>query len=106
MSIERLRTARGPAYWALLLAIAALYFAVAKLGLSMAFAAAQVSAVWPPTGLALAAVLLLGPRVAPAVALGCLLRQRHRRRAAGYRGGDRGGQHAGGGRRRLAAAPW
>ncbi|HXT19769.1 MAG TPA: MASE1 domain-containing protein [Thermoanaerobaculia bacterium] len=63
----------GIAYGALLLAVAGLYFAAAKLGLSMAFLAEQVSPVWPASGLALAAVLLLGPRVWPGIALGALL---------------------------------
>ena len=39
----------------------------------MAFLAEQVSPVWPATGIALAAVLLFGPRVWPAIALGALL---------------------------------
>ena len=61
---------RSPSLVPLTLAIALLYFASAKLGLSMAFAAEQVSAVWPPTGIALAAVVLLGRRVWPGIALG------------------------------------
>ncbi|HEV8239200.1 MAG TPA: MASE1 domain-containing protein [Thermoanaerobaculia bacterium] len=69
----RERWSRGPAYWVLLLVVAAVYFGVAKLGLSMAFLAEQVSPVWPATGFALAAVLLLGPRVWPGIALGALL---------------------------------
>ncbi|HET9766224.1 MAG TPA: MASE1 domain-containing protein [Thermoanaerobaculia bacterium] len=67
------RWARGPAYWALLLVVAALYFGAAKVGLTMAFLAEQVSPVWPATGIALAAVLLLGPRVWPGIALGAFL---------------------------------
>ncbi|MEX0700607.1 MAG: MASE1 domain-containing protein [Planctomycetales bacterium] len=53
--------------------IAAVYFSTAKLGLSMAFVSEQVTAVWPPTGLSLAAVVLLGFRVWPGVALGAFL---------------------------------
>ena len=52
--------------------IAAVYFVVAKLGLSMALRAEQVSLVWPATGFALAIVLLLGYRVWPGIALGAL----------------------------------
>lgn len=52
------------------LTIAAVYFASAKLGLSLAFVAEQISPVWPPTGVALAAVLLFGYRVWPGIALG------------------------------------
>src|SRR6201999_2462305 len=52
-----------------LAAVAVTYFAVAKLGLSFAAGNDIVSAVWPPSGLALAAVVLLGYRVWPAIAL-------------------------------------
>src|SRR5262249_43538688 len=54
-------------------AIAVVYFGAAKLGLSMAFAAEQVTAVWPPTGIALAATLLFGYRMWPGIALGAFL---------------------------------
>ena len=49
------------------------YYGAAKLGLSLAFAAPSVTAIWPPTGIALAAILLWGYRVWPGVALGALL---------------------------------
>ena len=49
------------------------YFAVAKLGLSFSANHAIVSAVWPPSGLALACVVLFGARVWPAIFLGALL---------------------------------
>ncbi len=55
------------------LGVAVLYVAAAKLGLALALQAAQVSAVWPPTGLALAALLRLGPRAAPGVLLGAFV---------------------------------
>ena len=58
---------------ALLLALTGAYFAAGKLGLSLAFAHPSASAVWPPTGLAVAAVLLLGYRVWPAILLGSFL---------------------------------
>ena len=45
------------------------YFAVAKLGLSFSEGHAIVSAVWPPSGLGLAAAIAFGPRVAPAIFL-------------------------------------
>ena len=57
----------------IILAIALVYFAAAKLGLSMAFVAEQVTAVWPPAGIALAAVLLLGYRAWPGILLGAFL---------------------------------
>lgn len=60
-------------YLAGTLALAAVYFGAAELGLSMAFVAEQVTVVWPPTGIALAAVLLFGYRAWPGIALGALL---------------------------------
>src|SRR5262245_2594759 len=53
--------------------LAAVYFGAAKLGLTMAFVAEQVTAVWPPTGIALAALLFFGYRVWPAITLGAFL---------------------------------
>ncbi|MDB6064734.1 MAG: hypothetical protein JWR26_942 [Pedosphaera sp.] len=54
-------------------ALAVIYFLAGKFGLSLAFINASASAVWPPTGIALAAVLLLGYRVWPAIALAAFL---------------------------------
>ncbi len=59
--------------WLTMPAIAVLYVAAAKLGLSMAFVAEQVTVVWPPVGIALAALLLLGARMAPAIFVGALV---------------------------------
>jgi signal transduction histidine kinase/ActR/RegA family two-component response regulator len=53
--------------------LAAVYVGAAKLGLSLATTAEQVSAVWPPTGIALAAVLLFGYRAWPAIAIGAFV---------------------------------
>jgi signal transduction histidine kinase/integral membrane sensor domain MASE1/ActR/RegA family two-component response regulator len=58
---------------ALLLGIAGVYFAGAKAGLALASLVPQVTVIWPPTGIALAAVLLFGLRVWPAIALGAFL---------------------------------
>ena len=66
-------SARQPFGWLLAAGLALTYFAAAKLGLSMAFLAEQVSPVWPATGLALAALLLLGYRAWPGIALGAFL---------------------------------
>lgn len=52
----------------LLLALA--YLAVAELGFAFAFSTKQVTAVWPPTGLAVAALMLFGNRVWPGIWLG------------------------------------
>src|SRR5262245_47393194 len=59
-----------PVHVALLVAA---YFGPAKHGLTMAFVAEQVTAVWPPTGIALASLLFFGYRVWPAIALGAFL---------------------------------
>ena len=53
--------------------LAAVYFLAGKLGLSMAFVHPSSTAVWPPTGIALAAFLILGYRVWPGVFLGAFL---------------------------------
>jgi signal transduction histidine kinase/CheY-like chemotaxis protein len=56
-----------------LVGLTALYIAAGKLGLSMAFLNASASPIWPPTGLALAAMLLLGYRLWPAVLVGAFV---------------------------------
>src|SRR5213594_2492022 len=56
-----------------LLVLTGVYFLAGKFGLSLAFVHASASAVWPPTGIALAATLLLGYRVWPALFLGAFL---------------------------------
>lgn len=56
-----------------LIAVAAIYFASAELGLSMASVHTNVSPVWPPTGFAIAAVLWLGYRISPGITLGAFL---------------------------------
>jgi integral membrane sensor domain MASE1 len=60
-------------YAAKIICLAAVYFGAAKLGLSLAFASPSVTAVWPPTGIALAALVLWGYRLWPGVALGAFL---------------------------------
>jgi PAS domain S-box-containing protein len=54
-------------------ALAGVYFLAGKLGLKLAFLHQSASPVWPPTGIALAAVLLLGYRVWPGIWLGGFL---------------------------------
>jgi signal transduction histidine kinase/CheY-like chemotaxis protein len=56
-----------------LIVFTALYIAAGKLGLSMAFLNASASPIWPPTGLALAAMLLVGYRMWPAVLVGAFV---------------------------------
>ena len=57
----------------LLIALAATYFVAAKLGLRLAFVHESATAVWPPAGIALAAFLILGFRVWPAILAGAFL---------------------------------
>src|SRR5438552_7092972 len=54
----------------LFIALAAIYFVAGKLGLRLAFVHVSATTVWPPTGIALAAFLLLGLRVWPAIFAG------------------------------------
>jgi signal transduction histidine kinase len=53
--------------------IAVGYFIAGKLGLTLASLNASASPVWPPAGIALAALLLLGYRVWPAILVGAFL---------------------------------
>lgn len=52
---------------ALLVGLAAVYYFSAKLGLRFAYINSSVTTIWPPTGIALAAFVLLGYRVWPAI---------------------------------------
>ncbi|MGW1408683.1 MASE1 domain-containing protein [Streptomyces sp. NPDC002403] len=54
------------------LAVAACYYATARLGLLQQLVRGQVTPLWPPTGIALAALLVFGPRIWPGIALGAL----------------------------------
>jgi len=53
--------------------LALVYFIAGKLGLKLAFLNQSASAVWPPTGIALAAVLLFGYRLWPGIWVGAFL---------------------------------
>jgi PAS domain S-box-containing protein len=59
--------------WWRLVALSGVYFVAGKLGLSLAFVHASATAVWPPTGIALAALLLYGYQAWPAIFLGAFL---------------------------------
>jgi PAS domain S-box-containing protein len=54
-------------------AVTAVYFAAGRFGLSLAYVNASTSAVWPPTGIAVAALLLFGRQLWPGIALGAFL---------------------------------
>jgi integral membrane sensor domain MASE1 len=53
--------------------IAIIYYGAARLGLLLAFQNTNASPVWPPSGIAFAAILLLGYRVWPGVMIGAFL---------------------------------
>ncbi|WP_067546472.1 MASE1 domain-containing protein [Nocardia crassostreae] len=50
--------------------VAAAYFAAAQIGLQLALVGHQVTPLWPPTGIALACLLLRGPWIWPGITLG------------------------------------
>jgi signal transduction histidine kinase/ActR/RegA family two-component response regulator len=54
-------------------ALTLIYFVAGKLALKLAFVNASASAVWPPAGIALAALLILGYRLWPAIFVGAFL---------------------------------
>jgi diguanylate cyclase (GGDEF)-like protein len=68
--MKRAQTVSGVASLALLTLV---YFATAKLGLQVATLNPSATPVWPPTGIALAALLVLGYRASPAIWLGAFL---------------------------------
>ncbi len=60
-------------YPAILIALFAIYFLAGKLALKLALIHPSASAVWPSTGIALAAALILGYRVWPAIFAGAFV---------------------------------
>ena len=54
-------------------ALTAAYFCSGKIGLAYAVVQANATAIWPPTGIGMAAAMALGPRVWPAVFVGAFL---------------------------------
>jgi diguanylate cyclase (GGDEF)-like protein len=63
----------GPKYVAILTALVSVYFLAGKLGLKLAYLNASTSPVWPCTGIAIAAVLILGYRIWPGIFVGAFL---------------------------------
>jgi signal transduction histidine kinase len=60
----------SPSYWLQVAVLAAIYVVAARAGLMLDAVSGFASLVWAPTGIALAAVLLLGRRVWPGVFIG------------------------------------
>jgi integral membrane sensor domain MASE1 len=58
---------------AIAVALTAVYFVTGKFGLTLAIVHPNATAIWPPAGIALAAFLLIGNRVWPAILLGAFL---------------------------------
>src|SRR5262252_3386499 len=80
MLAENIYTKLGPAnprrlleYVVELTSIAIIYIGLAKLSLALASIHPSATPIWPPTGYALGAVLLLGYQVSPAIFLGALV---------------------------------
>src|SRR3989442_2124152 len=64
---------RSPASLARMAGVAAVYFVAGKIGLSLALIHPSASAIWAPSGIALAALLLMGVRLWPAIFVGAFL---------------------------------
>ena len=77
MAVNKVRAGRSPPTWlaaikyaSALVGVAAAYYFLAKLGLRLASINPSASPIWPPTGIALAAVLLGGYQIWPAIFVG------------------------------------
>lgn len=70
MDVRRIPLPRTPPEWLVGAAIAGAYLACARFGISLSIAQGVITPVWAPSGIALVALLLLGGRFWPAVAVG------------------------------------
>jgi diguanylate cyclase (GGDEF)-like protein len=69
--VQSITAFRQPlSYAGLLAATAIVYFIAGRLSLALAIPPGYATAVWPPSGIALAAAVLFGPRIWPAVWIG------------------------------------
>jgi len=57
----------------LIVLLLVVYVLAGRLGLHFAFVNASATALWPPTGIAIASVLVFGPRVWPAIFVGAFV---------------------------------
>ena len=60
-------------YLLAVVALAAVYYAAAKLGLSLAYLDGAVTALWPPVGVGIAVLTRFGLRLWPGIVVGDLL---------------------------------
>jgi signal transduction histidine kinase/integral membrane sensor domain MASE1 len=67
------RPGRLALYGVSICVLAALYYAAAKVGLRLAYLHGTVTALWPPVGVGIAALVLYGPRLWPGIVIGDLL---------------------------------
>jgi PAS domain S-box-containing protein len=70
MDVKRVPLPRTLPEWVLAAAIAGAYLGAARFGISLPVAQGVITPVWAPSGIALVALLLLGGRFWPAVAVG------------------------------------
>lgn len=73
MALFRKSNANFPLFLVKIIILAAVYHAAARIGLMMAYVQTNTSPVWPPAGIALAALLVFGTKLWPGVGLGVLL---------------------------------
>jgi len=73
--LERLLPSLSPALRLLVLntGLALAYYVTAQLGMALAIGPLRITAIWPPSGIALAALLLCGMRVLPGLMLGSVI---------------------------------
>jgi PAS domain S-box-containing protein len=72
-SLRATPAGRRQLYLASVLLLALLYYAAAKVGLRLAYLDGAVTALWPPVGVGIAALVLYGPRLWPGIVIGDLL---------------------------------
>lgn len=70
---QRTMLQRYLARFSVIVLLASIYFAAGRFGLTLAFVNASTTPVWPPAGIALAALLVFGYRVWPGIFIGAFL---------------------------------
>lgn len=73
MKIDSIKSNFYTSRFLIIIPLAILYFLVARWSLLLAFPGSNASPVWPPSGIALGIMLLLGYRIWPAIFLGAFL---------------------------------